>query len=247
MLPGYRQFAPRPELAHLVDAFWLRSNQDADVEALILPDGCIDLVLRANGSGRALFASALTTEPYRVSSRAGSWFVGVRFKPGMSRVVLDVAPAECRDEPVEATSFDASFGELSRRLGDVTSPERALALLETEVLQRARVHARRGPPPRVSQALAWLASASPPRGFELARTIGVAERSLHRDLVAWTGLPPKVLARILRMQRATQLIGQLPLAAAALEAGYSDQSHMTRSLKQVLGRTPAQIAREKPP
>ena len=40
-----------------------------------------------------------------------------RFKPGMSRVVLDVAPAERRDEPVDATSLDASFGELSRRLG----------------------------------------------------------------------------------------------------------------------------------
>lgn len=242
MLPGYRQFAPGAELAHLVDAFWLRNNAATDVEALILPDGCIDLVLRANASRRALFASALTTEPYRVSSRAGSWFVGVRFKPGMSRVVLDVPPAECRDEPVDATSFDASFGELSRRLGDVSSPERALALLEAEVLQRARAHAHRGPPPRVCQALAWLGSADPPRCRELARRLGVAERSLHRDLVAWTGLAPKVLGCILRMQRATQLIGCLPLADAALEAGYSDQSHMTRELRRLTGRCPSEHA-----
>jgi AraC-like DNA-binding protein len=35
-------------------------------------------------------------------------------------------------------------------------------------------------------------------------------------------------------------------AEVAAHLGYSDQSHMTRSLKQLLGRTPAQIARAKP-
>ena len=69
----------------------------------------------------------------------------------------------------------------------------------------------------------------------------MAERSLQREMVAWAGLAPKVLARIFRMQRATQLIrgGERSLAEVAIETGYADQPHMTRELRRLTGRAPA--------
>ncbi len=48
-----------------------------------------------------------------------------------------------------------------------------------------------------------------------------------------------------RVMRARRLIldGQLSLAEVALEAGFSHQSHLARSMRKVLGLTPTQIAR----
>jgi methylphosphotriester-DNA--protein-cysteine methyltransferase len=47
-----------------------------------------------------------------------------------------------------------------------------------------------------------------------------------------------------RAQRAAALLEQgKPILDTVFEAGYYDQPHLTRSLKQWVGRTPAQIAR----
>ena len=48
----------------------------------------------------------------------------------------------------------------------------------------------------------------------------------------------------LRVQRARQLIeGGTPIATAAVAAGFSDQSHLTRRFKRTLGITPGVFAR----
>jgi AraC-like DNA-binding protein len=77
----------------------------------------------------------------------------------------------------------------------------------------------------------------------VARALGIAERSLYRDLVRWSGLTPKSMARILRMQRTLAALrtGGAPLAELALRMGYADQAHMTRELKALSGFTPAEL------
>ena len=97
---------------------------------------------------------------------------------------------------------------------------------------------------RVRKAIASLA-----RGGEVhrvARAVGLSERGLHRDLVRWSGLAPKPLARILRMQRCLAALraGRMPLALLALRLGYADQAHMTRELKALAGTTPRAVARQ---
>jgi len=65
----------------------------------------------------------------------------------------------------------------------------------------------------------------------------------HRFLRA-TGLTQGRVSQIERAQRAAALLrqgGSIP--DAVFEAGYFDQPHLTRSLKQWVGHTPAQIAR----
>jgi AraC-like DNA-binding protein len=66
---------------------------------------------------------------------------------------------------------------------------------------------------------------------------------MHRDLVRWSGLSPKILARILRMQRTLAAIcaGTAPLARVALDMGYADQAQMTRELKDLSGYTPSEL------
>jgi hypothetical protein len=76
----------------------------------------------------------------------------------------------------------------------------------------------------------------------------ISSRTVRRHFLLTTGLTPKTLAQIERAQQAAALLQQgLPLLDVVYQAGYADQSHMTRSLKHFLGQTPAQIAQESKP
>ncbi len=78
--------------------------------------------------------------------------------------------------------------------------------------------------------------------FEEGKTKGFSERSLRRHVAQTTGLSPYFFHQIQRAQHAVQLLQNgMSIAVAAAEAGYTDQAHMTKAVKQLIGRTPAQI------
>ena len=67
-------------------------------------------------------------------------------------------------------------------------------------------------------------------------------RTAQRHFVRTTGLTHGAVRRIERARYATTLLQQgVPILDAVHEAGYFDQPHLTRSLKQFIGQTPAQI------
>lgn len=69
----------------------------------------------------------------------------------------------------------------------------------------------------------------------------------HRFLRA-TGLPQGHIRQMKRAQQAATLLQQgLSILDTVDEAGYFDQPHLTRSLKQFIGYTPAQIIRMSSP
>jgi AraC-like DNA-binding protein len=76
---------------------------------------------------------------------------------------------------------------------------------------------------------------------ELARTIGWSERHLITRFRAYFGVRPKSAARRLRFSHALNLVLARPtgeLSRIAAQAGFSDQSHMTREFQTFSGVTP---------
>jgi hypothetical protein len=70
------------------------------------------------------------------------------------------------------------------------------------------------------------------------------DRTLQRHFARVTGMTGKTLQQILRANRAVDLIERGCRAAdVASDLGYTDQSHLTNSLRRILGRTPGEIAR----
>lgn len=256
----YQQFPPADAFRHLVDAYWLNEPGAGDGAPSapadrVLPDGCIDLVFRGHaGTGvhrdGRLFSSALIEQPAFMAAKAPGWFVGVRFRPAMARAILDIEPAACRGRDIRALEIDPGFSALERQLQDCRTPVEALAILTRHVDARLAKSTRRIAPARMREALALLANSGGEGAQvgQVARALGIAERSLHRDLVRWTGLAPKSMARILRMQRTMAAIraGRMPLAAIAHRMGYADQAHMTRELRSLAGFAPSEIARPRP-
>lgn len=70
----------------------------------------------------------------------------------------------------------------------------------------------------------------------------LAERTLRRRTRASTGLNPTSLAQLRRAQSAYRFLQEgRTLTEAAADAGYADQSHMTRALGAFTGRSPLRI------
>lgn len=71
---------------------------------------------------------------------------------------------------------------------------------------------------------------------------GYSARHLRRIAAEVTGLRPKQLQQLRRAREAYRLMtAGHRLADAALAAGFSDQAHMTRSLRLLSGQSPARI------
>jgi AraC-like DNA-binding protein len=78
----------------------------------------------------------------------------------------------------------------------------------------------------------------------LARLAGCSPWRLNRTFSAAVGMPPHEYQSMLRVREVKRLIREgISLTDAALEAGFSDQSHMTRSFRKFMGMTPGTFAK----
>ena len=137
---------------------------------------------------------------------------------------------------------------------DETSPARLEQATRVLVAQAARAAGPRrpAPPPRwLRAALAELERGLPgaaPSAGELAASAGVHRVQLSRAFREHygTSLSAHVLRR--RVDRAWQLLRESPhpLGQVAYEAGFADQSHMTRALRAATGLTPGRIRQGAP-
>src|SRR4051794_5005280 len=86
---AYPALPPPPGLALFVRCLWVRrAERDAAVD--VLPDGCIDVLVRGE---RAALAGP-DTRPFPTPVRAGETIVGARFHPGAAGAALGVVASE---------------------------------------------------------------------------------------------------------------------------------------------------------
>jgi AraC-like DNA-binding protein len=79
-----------------------------------------------------------------------------------------------------------------------------------------------------------------------ARAVDLSPRSVQRRFLRATGLTHGAVSQIERAHLAAALLQQGVSILDTVElAGYADQPHLTRSLKRLIGLTPAQLAPER--
>lgn len=241
MAVSVREFAPAARLQRVAEAGWIAHASCVRHHA-VLPDGCIDLVFAVgpDGGGR-LFVSGADSRARTVTLGPEVAYAGVRLRPGVARRVLDLAPAELLDRGLVPARGSAPLEAIEERLLPCATPLRALDRLSDELARLAGRVADPRPPERVRQALGLLrARETAARTRTVAARLGVTPRTLHREVTAWTGLSPKVLARIFRLQAALAALrrGASSLASVAAATGYADQAHMARDFRELAGRPP---------
>lgn len=170
------------------------------------------------------------TRAYVTEGEGGAW-TGVRFYPGTAPTLLGVPAHELRDRRVDlADLWPAS--EVRRLRGRIAAAADPVTALEEVALERAA--AAELPDPLLRRVVTALGAGRPVAAT--ADELGLGARQLHRRCLTAFGYGPKTLARILRLQRALALARRgVPLADTAARAGFADQAHLARDVKELAG------------
>jgi AraC-like DNA-binding protein len=185
----------------------------------VLPDGCMDLIRM---SGRVVVAGPDTAA--FVNPRGQDPFVGLRFRPGALPRLLGIPAAELRNSRVPLTELgipgrhDRSLVELATALA---SDDPANETAPWSLPQLRQITDRFGRGAAVT---------------DVAREAGWSTRTLQRQCAAVYGYGPSTLRRILRLRRAVRLLGKgASSAGVAAAAGYADQPHLHREIRDLTG------------
>jgi AraC-like DNA-binding protein len=210
--------------------------EDADRKALVLPDACSDLIWQ---QGAGAHVAGPDTGPVTTISPAGTVMVGVRFRPTAGGPALGVPLSELRDLRVDlAEVLPAAARALPATLDPGVAAERALTVA-------GQLVADADPDQAVTRAAALLGDPGA-RVERVAAEVGLSMRQLRRRFHTAVGYGPKTLQRVYRFQGFVRELdatgGSCDLAAAAADAGYADQSHLTRECVELSGLTPAALA-----
>ncbi len=241
MLKGwYSPEEPPAALAPLLVCSWTALPSGSHT---LVPDGCIDVLWITNGS---IWVCGPETTAWSFALPAGTAAVGVRFRPGAcptafgfdaSRIVNRRVPLSDYIGADHTDTLSRTMAE-TMRADDLSAGLRAfeaefierLGGIENDLLADAIVE-HLSTSPRATQQ-------------ELADTVGVTSRQLHRRSLALFGYGTTMLARLMRFQRCLALAGaarHVSLARLAVDAGYSDHAHLVRDCRAITGDTPSRF------
>ena len=102
----------------------------------------------------------------------------------------------------------------------------------------------------IADACRWLAQHPREPAAAFVAGSGLSERQARRRFQEHVGYGPKTLQRILRMQRVLWLLSRpsppRSLASLAQAAGYADQAHLTREMRELTGKLPTALVTGNP-
>ena len=251
--------APAALRAQLECLWRLRAAPGDAALQTLYPDGRCELILHlaqppllrtADGGWQAqarLLFAAQTRRALQLQTQGALHCVGLRLQPAASAALWPGPLGAERlrawqDQVVDLSVCEpAWWSELTPALAET----HAGAFPGPQLLDWLSLRLAAFRPDPCMQLACQLLDASNGRSSvaALAQQLGCGLRSLQTRFVAAVGLSPKEYARIRRLQACIRLLdgGGLAPAAAALEAGFADQAHATRALRDFAGLTPARL------
>jgi AraC-like DNA-binding protein len=206
------------------------------------PFGFVDPAGPDAGSRRlGTFVAGIFDSFVIVESSGDSCCIQVNFTPIGARLFFQLPLSELSNRTL---GLDELYGDQSARvveaLAETGDWDRRFDLLEALIVRRIGA----AKPPRGEIVRAWRLMQETGGTLEiggLADDVGWSHKHLIAQCRDHLGAPPKLLGRVLRLQRAIKLIGhsnQPRWVELALDCGYFDQSHLIREFGQLAGCTP---------
>jgi AraC-like DNA-binding protein len=185
---------------------------------------------------------------YYVKDARPARTIGAQLHAAASLPLLGVPADELAERHTRLDDvWGAATAALRARLQEARSPEAALTCFETAL--QARLPRLRAVHPAIAHALARFdgladrsSSGCPTRPDpvgDVVADVGLSHRRFLTLFEQAVGLAPKRYCRVLRFQRAIAgVVAGEPLGAVAIDAGYSDQAHLTREFQALAGVSP---------
>jgi AraC-like DNA-binding protein len=190
------------------------------------------------------FVAGITEGPVLVGHDGSACCLQVDLTPLGARRLVGMPMDELANVSVPIDDVLGPFGrDLVQRVGDAPDWATRFELVDKALTKRL------ADAPPVDAGVVWSlgqinASGGAATIGWLADELGWSHRRLikrYRDAV---GLPPKLVARIVRFERLTSRAASEPMidwAAAAHDCGYFDQAHLAREVRELAGITPTEL------
>ena len=250
--PPIHRYAPSPHLTDLVDRFWIPvwSLAEPSTQSTLQHPVCLVVVSNtyARFYGVARGRSSVTLE-------GDGWAVGTMLTPAAGRLLLHRSVATATDRWVELdTLLPPGHADLVDRVraamgtdpGDPGAHATAIEVMEQWLGTHLPVDEQGL---LVNALVTWLREhPDVTRVSDMAREVGLTERSLQRLIEQRLGLSPKWLVQRRRLHDAVEALkaGTSGLADMAAALGYTDQAHFTHDFRTVTGMTPGEFLRDQP-
>ena len=216
-------FETRIEPTRFVRRIWrTHSVPEPTMISVAVPTWQIVFVQKSSGA-KSIFVRGPETAATIVEIPQGAEFIGIQFELGVFGPSLPLASLadSALSAPVLSNRTCMLFG------GEFEIPTFDTADVFVDRLIRAGLLVRDA---TIEQAL-------------LRQPVALTDRSIQRRFAAATGLTYGTIRQMARADRAAALLRQgVPILDVVDGEGFSDQAHLTRSLKKFLGKTPRAIA-----
>lgn len=254
--------APGPALRPFVQRFWASAEAPGGgaraLRERVLPSGSMHLVVRLSDDPLRLFDGADDSVGRAVGhaivggARAASYVrdvsrpvrsVGAQLHPCAAGLLLGVPAGELAGRHTDlADLWGARATWLRERLSEAPTLAARIDLFERLLEDRIQAISDRRREP--GQAVAAHAVARFHEGAAVGAVVlesGYSHRRFIELFQREVGLAPKLYCRVQRLQQALTLAGAgQPWGRAAVSAGYADQAHLTRELRELGGLTPGE-------
>ena len=240
---AFKRYPPPAAIRNLVESIWTFSvgPGGCGLTDCIPPDIGSEIICRT-GSEPFVLIRGPQLQHGEIEISPGANYVGARLKPGVASWLLRTPAKDVLGSRVALATKGTAF--CGRACG-ATIERTAWDVVERFIQELIEVFTQRGSAPRATIGMAAAEIISVTNGRitadALASALGCCTRHLRREMINDIGIGPKAAARISRMRCAIAQLGGStePLAQVALDAGYSDQAHMTREFAMLEAPSPA--------
>lgn len=241
---GHWRYWPSADLAPFVEHYWtVEWDLAGPLLRETLPHPAVHLLLELD---QAQLAGPATRRFTRVLQGQGRVF-SVKFRPGGFKAFTAEPVATLADRVVPLPAlFGAEVEDLGRRALAQRDHQAVIAVLEAFLRQRCPL-----PDPAIDLAGRIAERTATDRSItrvdHLAAAFGLKLRRLQRLFSEYVGVSPKWMIQRYRLHEAAErlaLDAAVDCAELALQLGYADQAHFIRDFKQLVGRSPAEYARD---
>lgn len=239
----YREFRPPALLAQHVLCFWVQTvHPSSKITHRVLPDCCVDIIV-INGLPMVI---GPWTQSFDADLPAGTNILGARCHPGLASGVLGLPASELLNLSIPlcdlwGSSKAAPYSQIFGQTG---------LAAQTSAMEKALLASIAAAPPidkATREGIRWIARHPHEKVERLSQRLGLSSRQIHRRFTSAVGYGPKLFQSVFRLQRllyqAHKAGSRGTLADLAANAGYSDQSHMTREFQRFANRPPTSLLR----
>lgn len=240
-----RLYQPAPQLASLVDKYWVMRWDllgQPPFTCEVIPTAYTNLTFMPGGAR----ITGVTTGKYQYELTGSGTIFGVMFHPGGLYPFYGKSLAELTDTALPAGQIFAwANDELNAAMLDEESDERGIIQVESLLLQQ--LPAADPNIQTIGRILEMADVMETPTVASLCQALNLSERRVQELLREYVGVGLKWILLRSRLQKAARFAATLPTtnwAEIASELGYGDQSHFINDFKRLIGKTPAQYAKD---